>query len=420
MDRLQPPPRKEDIKMPLDIGAENMGIDTAIIAGSSQVLALPIGASNMPQSMTGLESTNTTVQVNEKAVSDPRQAMAINETLTSKSQQGLQTGKTDKLSFEAKYGLTFENLARVPSTMKPVSGTGKFNRNTVNVFLAFAEDKKHEEVIVKEWLTTCMKEHMIYSSSEGLSWERFKQVLLGGDQVGIILIHGDFLHSAFGVMKGLANQLNRENVQVFRVSLERPLNSDSTSPRNFGRIFPAGQVVLVTEATIFKMAAGTAELIEWFTGKTKVKSNWRLFLRPQPQDYLQDLCETDISKADRSSHERSLILLDSLHTRSSVSPPPTSPYDDEESSSFVLSPLSLPIFSNGDGTSSLVTSNTKKIAERNAKLIEYFHQWAFFQVSKFRRFTAITTTVSNKLRMRNSHVEFLKLAEFDKKHGIRH
>jgi hypothetical protein len=423
--QAQRTPETEDIEMSLDNGVDDSGIDTPFIAGPSQISALPIGASDKPESMAEIKYTSTTAQVNEKTiVMDPRRMEATSGTLTSKKQQGLESGKTNQLSFEVKYGMTFEKLARVPSTSKPVSGTGKFNRHMVSVFLAyntFAEDQKHEEAALKSWLTTRTKAYMIYSSSEDHAWERYKHALLSGDHVGIILIHDDFLLAAFAIMDGLARLIYRENIQVFRVSLERPLEDDSISKdnpiRHFARIFPSGQVLLVTEAMFLDMPAGTAELMKWFTEKTKAKPNWRLLLRPQPQDFLQDLCETDISKEDRASHEKSLILLESLHIPSSrISPSPTSPYDDEESSSFIIAPLSLPIFSNGDGESSLVTSNRKKIAERDAKLIEYFCGWAFTKVSNFRRFIAITANVSDELRKRNSHVEFLTLAEFEKVH----
>ena len=150
-----------------------------------------------------------------------------------------------------------------------------------------------------------------------------------------------------------------------------------------------------------------------------MRPNWRLFLRPQPQDYLRDLCETDITKEKRASHEKSLILLQSMQLPSTTSPPLTSPYDDAESSSCVLAPLSLLVFSNGDEGSSLVTSNTKKIAERDTKLVNFFCGWAFDQVSNFRRFVAITAGVSEDIKRRNSHIDFLTLADFEKTHMLK-
>lgn len=417
--RIQPSSRTEDTDMLLDNGFDDLGIGIPTNIVSGPISAPPVEANDVSEPMTGLEPMVSNAQTIDKmVVLDPRRTKATNEIPTSKKQPETEKAKTEEVPFEKKYGITYENLTRVPSTVKSLSENSKFNRRIVSVFLAFANDKKREEAVLKNWLTTRTPAYRIYSSSEDHSWERYKLALQVGDHVGIILIHNDFLLEAFQIMKGLFNQIRRENIQIFRVSLERPM--EDPSRRHFRRIFPSGLVVLVTEATIFDEPKGTADLFNWFTDKVKVRPNWRLFLRPQPQDYLRDLCETDITKEKRASYEKSLILLQSLQIQpSTTSPPLTSPYDDAESFSCVLAPLSLLVFSNGDDGSSLVTSNTKKIAERDTKLVNFFCGWAFDQVSNFRRFVAITACASEDIKRRNSHIDFLTLADFEKTHMLK-
>jgi hypothetical protein len=417
--RVQPSSRIEDIDMLLDNGSDDLGIAIPVDIVSRPISALPVEVNDVSEPMTGLEPTVSIAQVNDKiAMLDPRRVKATKDISITKKQPELEKAKTEELPFEKKYGITYENLTRVPSTIKPLSENSKFNRRIVSFFLAFAKDEKREEAVLKNWLTTRTPAYMIYSSSEDHSWNRYKLALYSGDHVGIILIHSDFLLEALQIMKGLFNQIRRENIQIFRVSLERLLEDPSRG--NFGRIFPSGLVVLVTEATIIDEPRGTADLLNWFTDKVKVRPNWRLFLRPQPQDYLRDLCETEITKEKRASHEKSLILLQSLQPPpSTTSPPFTNPYDDAESSSCVLAPLSLLVFSNGDESSSLVTSNTKKIAERDTKLVNFFCGWAFDQISNFRRFVVITAGASEDIKRRNSHIDFLTLADFEKTHMLK-
>ena len=90
----------------------------------------------------------------------------------------------------------------------------------------------------------------------------------------------------------------------------------------------------------------------------------------------------------------------------------TSPLNDSESLGCVLAPISLPIFLSGDEESSLVTSNPRKIAERDEILINYFCGWAFDQISSFRRFVVITKSTPKEFQERNSHIYFLTPEEF--------
>jgi len=244
--------------------------------------------------------------------------------------------------------------------------------------------------------------------------DRYKEFLRTGDHVGIILIHEDFLIEAFGFMSGLAKRIRRDDIQIFCVSLERPLYSSSL--RHFERILPSGLMLLITESSMTANARGTADLLEWFIKASKGKRNWRLFLRPFPNQYLRDLCETNLSEDDRNAHMRSLLYLKTLERPSETfSSPLASPSDSEPLSSYILAPLSLSVYSKEEEQTSFVTSDTKKIAERDARLLDFFCGWSIrSQVSHFRKFVAVTRYVSEELRQRNGHVEFLPLAEFEK------
>lgn len=405
--------RIDDSHPSLSNALVDSGSNTPMEIDSSPMVVLSAKASSISQSTTGLESANSEAEVSERmSILHPRQGKPPDETPIVKI---LANTNRDELTFEQKYGISYQSLTRIPPTVRPLLEKGKFDRHVVRFFLAFKEEKNNEEVELKRWLITRTPAYMIYSSSEEHAWDRYKDAMRAADHVGIILIHEDFVLTAFSFMNGLAKRIRREDIQIFRVSLEHP--SYDLSSHNFEKLFPSGLVVLITERTIFDNAKDTAALFDWFVKKSKAKKNWRLFLRPQPQQYLRDLCELDLPEEDRSSHERSLMLLEMLQPLAgAISPTPASPDENEESSSYVLTPLSLPMFSEGDEDTSLVTRNTKKITERDAKLLNFYCGWAFNQISNFRRFVAITPHISEDTRNRNCHVDFLTLPEFEAGH----
>lgn len=404
---LSQPPRDDDNMLKFGEGSPNVGSSTLMDIDSDSIAAHLVKASHVSQTVSGLESRDH----DRTTIPDARDVKSMNEAF---KQTALGSINTAELAFEKKYGISYEKLTYIPTTVKPLSDKGRFKRNMASFFLAFDEEKIREEAELNRWLTSRPETLGIYSSSDKDAWDSYKVALRAGDYIGTILIHEDFVLAAFRIMKNLAKELSHPNLQVFRVSLERPLQD--LTPRHFGRIFPSGFVLLITEGTIFGNAASTANMLGWFAAHIKGKPRWRLFLRPQPQDYLRDLCETNISKEDLSWHEKSLLLLERKlqASPSTTSSPLIRSPDDSDSPGCVLAPISLPVFSSGDEESSLVTSNTKKISERDEMLINFFCGWAYDQISSFRRFVAITTNTPKDFQERNSHVYFLTPEEFAK------
>ena len=391
------PPRHDDNILTIGKGSPDLGSSNLMDIDAESVSALPIEADHVSQ-----DNDRT------RAL-DVRHVKAMNEAF---KQTALGSTTMADLPFEKKYGISYEKVTGIPLTDKPLLDKGKSKRKVANFFVAFDEDKQREAAELKRWLTTRPETLRIYSSSDRDAWNSYKVALRAGNYVGTILIHDDFVLAALTIMKNLAKELSHGTLQVFRVSLERPLHD--LSSRHFGRIFPSGLVLLITESTMFGNAASTANMLSWFAACIKTKRQWRLFLRPQPHDYLRDLCETNISREDRSWHEKSLIMLErKLQAPPSTSSSPmTSPLNDSESLGCVLAPISLPIFLSGDEESSLVTSNPRKIAERDEILINYFCGWAFDQISSFRRFVVITKSTPKEFQERNSHIYFLTPEEF--------
>jgi hypothetical protein len=149
-----------------------------------------------------------------------------------------------------------------------------------------------------------------------------------------------------------------------------------------------------------------ATILEWFT-KNKRK-NYKILLRPLPEQFLREICEDEaLSKEDLNSHQQSLLHLRTLRGAFETPASPMVRSDDEnESSSYVLSPLSLAVYSQGATEASLVTKDDKTISERDGKLLDFFSGWSFNQLGRFRKFVALAQNPPKSVVKKSNHVEF--------------
>jgi hypothetical protein len=150
----------------------------------------------------------------------------------------------------------------------------------------------------------------------------------------------------------------------------------------------------------------TTTILDWFAKNRR--KNYKILLRPLPEQFLREICEdVTLSNDDFNSHQQSLLHLRTLRGAFETTASPMVRSDDEnESSSYILSPLSLPVYSKGDTEASLVTKDNKKIAERDGKLLDFFGGWSFNQLGRFRKFVALAENPPKSVVNRSNHVDF--------------
>lgn len=86
-------------------------------------------------------------------------------------------------------------------------------------------------------------------------------------------------------------KLLRASVNVFNISLSEPikyLDHDS----HLQRLFPHGGIILMTEDFILKESEAALKVLNWFGNfiGRKFPGTWKMFLRPNVQHWLFDLC----------------------------------------------------------------------------------------------------------------------------------
>lgn len=122
--------------------------------------------------------------------------------------------------------------------------------------------------------------------------------------------------------------------------------------------------------------------------------------------HLRELCEDDtLSKNDLNWHQKSLLHLRTLSKAFESKASPVASSDEEsESSSYILSPLSLSIYSKSEETS-LITRDRRKITERDEKLLDFFSGWSLNQLDRFRKFAALTDRPPKNVVKRSNIVD---------------
>ncbi len=227
-------------------------------------------------------------------------------------------------------------------------------------------------------------------------------------------IHEKYMSTALDMMAGLAKRVRREDLQLFRVALHTPLHDSSR--RHLLRVFPSGLVITITERCIIANAQATAIILEWFAKTSKAKSNYKILLRPEPERYFRELYEAATAQEMVQYRGQSLLHLRALKSAAEKTDSPLTGTDDDGISSSILSPLSSSVYAMGDETASLVTNDPKEIAERDARLLDFFGAWSSSQIDRFRKFVALTDAPRPKGI--GNHVDLLTCKEFMKVYNI--
>ena len=88
----------------------------------------------------------------------------------------------------------------------------------------------------------------------------------------------------------LANILLQPYINIFNISLRGPV--DDALNCHLQQLFPCGGVILMTEDFITRETSNALTVIEWFRGMSTQSTHWKIFFRPNVQQWLFDLFDT--------------------------------------------------------------------------------------------------------------------------------
>lgn len=91
-------------------------------------------------------------------------------------------------------------------------------------------------------------------------------------------------------MPDLSKKILQSSFNIFNISLDRCIEGSEDS--HLQRLFPSGGVVLMTEDFMIHETVNAIAVLEWFGGFVQVTSEWKLFFRPNIQQWLFNLFDT--------------------------------------------------------------------------------------------------------------------------------
>ncbi|PLB45263.1 hypothetical protein P170DRAFT_467809 [Aspergillus steynii IBT 23096] len=217
-----------------------------------------------------------------------------------------------------------------------------------------------------------------YSSRQSKDWETFTLM-----ERGVALFHENFVD--FDTLPSLSSLL-RKDITFWSFSLQAP-HDYAGHPAHFHRIFPQGNVFLLTEDAMLARPERTAAFLAWFRDNLKKKfpGTWKLMVRPNILEWvLKQFDKQHPSKRGIWIVIHQLIMELGLSANADVSPE----VDIVENA--VISP-NLPSY--GSSVNDQRPNNASGLTEetrRADRLAEFFAGWALVQRHQYRRFFLIS------------------------------
>ncbi|OAX82881.1 hypothetical protein ACJ72_02763 [Emergomyces africanus] len=327
-----------------------------------------------------------------------------NETALSKLLVGA-NGSMDIVSlFREQFDITYEELSIV--------NTVKKERTARAFYLYFPPGVEAEFQLVLRFLKHY--DMVAFSNRVDGDWEKFAKTAT----TGTVLFHQKFVQ--YENMPKLAKLL-RASVNVFSISLAQPIKHLDYET-HLQRLFPHGGIILMTEDFMLKEPKTSLKVLRWFGSfiERKYPGTWKIFLRPNVQVWLLDLC---MSWPDDT-------LWQMYHTIDSLIPEyPVGHYntyrregspesldgltDDEGQHHPFISTREIPDYGsrNEDDHPDIPKGLTQ--AERDTDhLVEYFTGYALIHADRFRRFVVLTTHKPQPRWQAWTHIEIMHYPEF--------
>ena len=104
----------------------------------------------------------------------------------------------------------------------------------------------------------------------------------------ILQLHQSYIF--YENLPALSKKVLLSSFNIFNVSLDCCI--DGLEGRHIQRLFPSGGVVLMTEDFIIHETSNALEVLEWFGEFSKYSSEWKVFFRPNIEQWLFNLFDT--------------------------------------------------------------------------------------------------------------------------------
>ncbi|KAI4256780.1 MAG: hypothetical protein L6R42_006026, partial [Xanthoria sp. 1 TBL-2021] len=307
--------------------------------------------------------------------------------------------------FQTHFGMDFSRIG-ARSTDKDIRKT----RSTDTFFLLFPHAAREDCKLFIQWIQANSTAATIYRHEDRGAWDHFWKSV----ENGVIICHASFYE--YWAMPYLSYVLKKP-ISMFNFSTE-PMSRDAPDT-HFIRLFPAGQVILLTDSLFLYRPMEAARILAWFrlfALPTKPSGTWKVCTRPAIRDWLLSLQERWLYPHGegfvRCYGEIMRLLPNDL----------TKGWDREAPKD--AAPLVCMGDSGSDFDQTLGTSedlNPQETMKNDIALVNWFAGWAMMQQEKFRRFHVVTgreeeSDQHRKLKesaRRYNHVGIMSLEKFE-------
>ncbi|KAL8776113.1 MAG: hypothetical protein Q9194_003360 [Teloschistes cf. exilis] len=284
--------------------------------------------------------------------------------------------------FRHQFGMDFDRLVAQSG-----DDNGNKTRLTNAFFTMFPPAAQEEFELVVRWIRSNRSSAIIFRWEDPGAWDHFQKSPNKSYDNAVIICHESFYD--YWAIPNLALCLRRF-INMFNLSLE-PMSPLGPDPHLI-RLFPAGQVILLTDSLFLLRPVQAARILAWFrlfVLPTKFCGTWKICTRPAICEWLMRIQEA-LEYPNGKDYVMCWVEVMRLLPRDRMKE--WDPNTPTETAPIACMGTMVSNFDQAVGTevTNISQVDEQKLIGNDVTLISWFAGWAMTKQEKFRRFAAVT------------------------------